>query len=58
VPSRVKRTSSWREPLKNVSRAKEFMERFGVQHAHPDEYLDPLTDSEAKDWDDLLKRMN
>jgi hypothetical protein len=58
MASRAKRTNSWQEPLEHVSKAKQFMERFGVHEAHPDEYLEPLKPNEEKDWDDLLKRMN
>jgi chemotaxis methyl-accepting protein methylase len=57
VASRAKRTSSWQEPLEHVSRAKKFMERFGVHEAHPDEYLDKLPSNEQKEWDELLKKI-
>jgi exonuclease V gamma subunit len=55
VTSRAKRINSWQEPLEHVSRAKKFMERFGVHEAHPDEYM--LPSNEQKEWDDLLKKI-
>lgn len=57
MASRAKRINSWDEPLASVARAKRLTERFGLHEAHPDDYLDRLSDKEAKDWDDLLKKI-
>jgi len=58
MPSRAKRTSSWQEPLENVARAKKFVERFGLQEAHPDDYLDPLPKSEEAAWGALISKIS
>lgn len=57
MPSRSKRANSWQEPRKGVARAKAYIERFEVQTAHPDDYLDPLPQDEALAWNDLLSKM-
>lgn len=57
MPSRLKRVSSWDEPLANVARARQFTERYGVDEANAADYVPPLPTEEVKDWDDLLRRI-
>ena len=55
MSSRLKRVRSWEETRKNVAKAREFTEKYGVGEAHPDDYM--LPSAEQAEWDDLLKQM-
>jgi hypothetical protein len=55
MSSRARRTKSWRETHSNVVKAKRFAERYGVDDAHPDDYI-PLS-VQQPDWDDLLNKL-
>jgi hypothetical protein len=54
--SRLKRTKSWQETLQNVARARAFAARYGLDDAHPGEYL-PQPDEQQADWDNLLNQL-
>jgi hypothetical protein len=43
--------------LASVAKAKRFLEKFGVHEAHPDEFIAPAADEEARIWEDLLRKV-
>lgn len=56
MAARFKRTSSRTETLMHVRRARQFAEKFGIDEAHPAEYIEPIQQQPA-DFDDLLSQI-
>ena len=56
MASRLRRTHSSQELLSNVRRAKRWAEKYGVDEANPDEFIEGLASS-SDQFDDLLSRI-
>jgi hypothetical protein len=56
VSARLKRTHSWQETHANVRRARELAERYGLDEAHPADYID-ANHHTPSDWDNLLNQI-
>jgi hypothetical protein len=52
----LKRTHSWQETHANVRRARELAERYGLDEAHPADYID-ANHHTPSDWDNLLNQI-
>lgn len=56
MSSRRHRTRSSNETLMHVRRARQFAEKYGLDHVHPSEYIEPIQQQPA-DFDDLLSQI-
>lgn len=52
--ARSKRTKEWQEARAAVRQARQLAEKWGLDHAHPDDYIEMPN---RPDFDDLLSRM-